>query len=50
MTPLESAVVDAIVRTNHPVRRNDPPYPASLLPIAREVIEAVRQFDEGAGK
>lgn len=46
MTPLERVVVETMARLNHPHQPGDPPYPASLLPIAQAVIEAVRNFEE----
>lgn len=46
MTPLERAVVETMARLNHPLGPEDPPYPASLLPIAQGVIEVVQAFEE----
>ena len=43
VTPLERAVVDTMARLNHPITKDDPPYPICLLPIARAVIETVRE-------
>lgn len=41
MTPLESKVLDTIVSLNRPMDRDDPPYPASLMPIVVAVIDVV---------
>jgi hypothetical protein len=45
VTDLERAVLAEMVRLNAPITKDDPPYPASLMPIVRAVIEAVRTHD-----
>lgn len=45
MTPLEKAVLADMVRLNHPITSEDPPYPASLMPIVRAVIATVKGFE-----
>jgi hypothetical protein len=46
VTPLERAVMDEMVRLNKPITSDDDPYPISLLPIVRAVIETVKGFKE----
>lgn len=46
VTDLERAVLAEMVRLNTPITKDDPPYPASLMPIVRAVIEAVRSHAE----
>jgi hypothetical protein len=43
VTDLERVVLAEMVRLNTPITQDDPPYPASLMPIVRAVIEAVRK-------